>query len=134
MVPIYTLGHASHNAPLAIARPPKGVLQKPKRLFSKQGPSSIFLSSGTLRSKKSPLFSPCFPKFWRCWTFAKPTYLKRGFRKSACSSHCTAKTARASVHNFFSFALLTIRYVGFRPHTTSLRLHPKTRGNQNRLS
>ncbi|MGE7646133.1 hypothetical protein, partial [Pedobacter suwonensis] len=32
-------------------------------------------------TEKSPPFSPCIPKFWRCCTFAKPTYLKRGIQE-----------------------------------------------------
>jgi hypothetical protein len=48
-------------------------------LFFKQGSGSIFLSFGSLRSKKSPPFTPCFPKFGKVLTVTKPTYPKRGF-------------------------------------------------------
>lgn len=71
------------------------------RLFSKQGSGSIFLSCGSLRSKKSPPFSPCFPKFWRCRAVAKLNHTQNEVnRGSACSADCTAKTASSSVQEF----------------------------------
>ena len=82
-----------------------------KGLFYMQGAGSIFEKN----TQKSPPFPPCTPKFWRCWSFAKPTYLKQGFQESAWSSHFTAKTARASVRNFFFF-LISLRCVGNSPH------------------
>lgn len=103
-----------------------------KGLFSKQGSGSIFLSYGTLSLKKISTLSPLLSEILAVVACRQAEHTQNeDLRNSACSDHCTAKTACAIVQKYLPLALLSDVMRGLAPTPPASTHTPKQGGTTN---